>query len=159
MRRTAFLALVAGLWCPYLSSAPAPPRPEPELPKGVTQVTLPEGAVTFEPVREADAWLVKVQTKGVTFTAARVFLRDRDNFIEFVAVKEDEIKMTTPNGTSSSMDKVALGGRVMLVVRATSEGGLDRIRAGDVIVSHPQYRIETGNVDHLEIRIGPEKPK
>ncbi len=158
MRRMSILALLAWLCCSHAGSAPAPARPDSELPKGITQVALPEGSVTFETVRSAEGWLVKVQAKGVTLTAARLFLRDKDTVIEIIAEK-GELKFTVPRGTSSYFGDKFVWGKGTFTVSPVPEGGRDRIRAGDVILTHPQIRIEVGEVCHLELRAGVENRK
>src|SRR5438874_1160856 len=100
MRRRSLVALLAWLCCSYAGGAPAPERRDPELPRGVTQVALPEGSVTLVPVHNTEGWVVQVRAKGVTITASRLFLRDKDMVIELVAEKGEKIKVTAPAGTS-----------------------------------------------------------
>jgi len=146
MRNAPVIGLLAGLICSAAVGAPLPARPEPQLPKGVSHVTLPEGAVTFQLVRAAEGSLIGVQATGVRLTAQRVFLWDKGNVIEIAAEKED-MRFTSPSGTSSYFGGPFVFKGGTLVIGPSCDGGRDRLRAGDTVLTHPKLRIMVKNAE------------
>lgn len=122
----------------------APGRPA--LPAGIVRLDLPDGPVTYEPVKVGDRWLVQVTTKALTVRAPRVFLHDEDNVLEFRAIKEF-IKVVTPNKTWSGMQTLKCGGGGSFTIGRSADGGFGRIKAGDVVITHPKLRIDIDEED------------
>lgn len=115
-------------------------RAPPKLPPGVITLDLPEDEINFLLVQQAGERLVQLKSKNQTLRAPRLFVRDGNNVLLFEASKDD-LKETSPDGFVSYCDNLTWvkGTRV---IGPSRDGGFGRIQRGDIVVTHPRFKIE-----------------